>query len=93
LRGEKMKVNNLKNEDYEKIIVMEFPALSWLAILGNVTLALRHPQNIGASRSLVLLVRVQMEEQLMSHDIIDQEDINKMHGEDKMSGWIELCIN
>ncbi len=88
-----MRAQKLTNEEYEKIIVMEFEALSWLAILGNVTLALRHPQNIGASRSLVLSVRDRIEKQLMIHDIIDQEDINSMRRVEDQSQWLELGRN
>lgn len=88
-----MKANNLTNEEFEKIIVMEFPALAWLAILGNVTLALRHPQNIGASRPIVLSVIERMEKQLMINDIIDQEDIDSMRRVEDQSRWVKLGMN
>ena len=88
-----MRAEKLTNDEYEKIISMEFDALSWLAILGNVTLALRHPQNIGASRALVLSIRERIEKNLMFNDIIDQEDINSMRSTENQSKWIEMGRN
>lgn len=88
-----MRAEKLTNDEYEKIISMEFDALSWLAILGNVALALRHPQNVGASRSLVVFVRKRIENNLMCHDIIDQEDIESMRRGEDQTQWMENGSN
>ena len=32
---------------------VEAPAIVWLSVIGNLQLALRHPENVGASRQMV----------------------------------------
>lgn len=88
-----MKMNELTTEDYEKIISMNFDALSWMAVLGNVILALRHPENTGASRALVLKIVKQMENNLMLFGIMDQEDVDFMHKSENQAKWFEIGRN
>lgn len=74
-----MKVNRLSNEEFEKHISIQLPAISWLAVHGNLCLALRHPENIGPSRTLAKSAILTIEAALLALDIMDQEDIEKVH--------------
>lgn len=74
-----MRVTKLTDEELKKVIAIEFPALSWITIHGNLCLALRHPQNVGASRPVAISALEWIEQQLFMAGILDQEDIETIH--------------
>jgi len=49
--------------------------LIWLAIHGNLCLALRHPQNKGASRQLVMKFVKELGQKLVRWGVITKEEL------------------
>jgi len=61
----------------EKPVVLELTAIEVLAIHGNLALALRHPENRGVSRSMMLrileeLTRILLHEGVLTHKLLEQ---------------------
>lgn len=53
--------------------------LTWLAIHGNLCLALRHPQNKGASRQLVINFVNHLGSKLVEWQVITIEELEAAH--------------
>ncbi len=54
---------------------VETNLLTWLAIHGNLCLALRHPQNKGASRPLVMKFVKELGDKLLEWKVITEEQL------------------
>jgi len=57
MKDEELLKELLANASLEKLnrkAAISTPLLTWVAIHGNLCLALRHPENVGDSRKLVL---------------------------------------
>jgi hypothetical protein len=55
-------------------IEIETELLVWLAVHGNLVLALRHPDNRGPSRALVKRFAAHLLEILVAHELLSQEE-------------------
>lgn len=53
--------------------------INWMAIHGNLSLALRHPKNYGPSRALVETILKILEGVFIERDFADEEDIDHIH--------------
>lgn len=74
-----MKINNLSNQELEQQVIVTLPVLYWMAVHGNLCLALRHPQNNGPSRASVIHSIELIESVLKDQGLMDQEDIDLVH--------------
>jgi len=64
--------------------------LTWLAVHGNICLALRHPQNIGASRPLVEKFVKELGKKLVEWRVVTQEELEaaeKLEREESPHGF------
>ena len=50
------------------------PALTWLALIGNLQLALRHPMNVGASAPMVRQFAEQLLAKLCDEGVLSPTD-------------------
>jgi hypothetical protein len=64
-------------EHAEDPLQVEADAFTWMAVHGNLQLALRHPANQGPSRAVVQNFVNALGALLVQSHIIDQEDIDK----------------
>jgi len=56
-KDQKLLDDLLANADWQRLnkkAAISVPLITWVAIHGNLCLALRHPENVGDSRKLVL---------------------------------------
>lgn len=56
-------------------VALELPMLSWLAVHGNLLLALRHPENAGTSRQLVEDVVAALEGLFLDSGLLSEEQL------------------
>lgn len=47
-----MEIPKIPEKKLALIIPVHAEAISWMAVIGNVVLALRHPKNVGPSRQV-----------------------------------------
>lgn len=50
------------------------PALTWLAVVGNLQLSLRHPMNVGASTPMVRDFAKQLLQKLCDESVLSPSD-------------------
>jgi len=63
-------------EDLARITTtMTAPLLTWLAVHGNLCLALRHPDNRGASRTWVIAFVKALGQHLVSLDVLTADEL------------------
>lgn len=74
-----MKLDNLSDEQFETRLELSFTVRDWIAILLNLCLALRHPQNTGPVRLLAISKVKIIEDTLFARGFMDQEDIARVH--------------
>jgi hypothetical protein len=55
---------------------LEFSMLQWMAIHGNLCLALRHPNNTGASRALVATAIDEISKLIVARGLLTQAEID-----------------
>lgn len=70
---------NIKDPNWNKDITITLPAFQWLGIHGNTCLGLRHPENKGPSRALVISFLIKLEGMLLEESLLTPEDISYIH--------------
>lgn len=76
-----MRVEKLTGKDWTREIRMTFTALEWMVIHGQISLALRHPENKGPSRSYAELVLRQIERRFRELNVLDDQDLARIHAD------------
>jgi hypothetical protein len=66
---------NLSNAD--RRFGLESDAITWLAVHGNLCLALRHEGNTGAAREMVLGFLESLKEMLVKSNLVTQKEIDE----------------
>jgi hypothetical protein len=67
---------NLDPDKLREVVAVELPMLGWLAIHGNLCLALRHPQNAGESRGQVLTAVRLLSTLIVEQGIMSQTEMD-----------------
>ena len=60
-----------------KHVTVDATLLDWMAVHGNLCLALRHPQNQGESRALVVGMIHKLGTLLVTYEILTAEEMNR----------------
>ncbi len=71
-------------------VLIKVNVLTLLAVHGNLCLALRHPQNLGESRDLVLNFCKQIGEELVLLGALTPEQLKDAYKEESEEGTPEL---
>ena len=66
--------------------------LTWLTVHGNLCLALRHPENRGASRSYVVQFTKQLGQALVKWGVITQAQLREAHKLELEEGSNDLVL-
>lgn len=61
---------------------IELPLFGWLAVHGNLLLALRHPENAGKSRQLIEDIVAMLEGLFLDSGLLTEEQVLTMHERD-----------
>jgi len=75
------------------IHLLEIDGLTALAIHGNLCLALRHPENNGASRYLIEKTIKEIEVLLIEDGLINKDDLREIHRVEKEEGGLDWQID
>jgi len=81
MKDEELLKELLANADLDKLnrkAAISAPLLTWVAIHGNLCLALRHPENVGDSRKLVLNFVKELGRFLVKSGIFTQSQLEAM---------------
>lgn len=68
---------------------VEADLLTWMAIHGNLSLALRHPQNKGPSRAYVAAFVKSLGQWLVEQNVLTQEELDCHYALESEEGGIE----
>lgn len=68
---------------------VEADLLTWMAIHGNLSLALRHPQNKGPSRAYVARFVKRLGQWLVEQGVVTQEELECHYALESEEGGIE----
>jgi hypothetical protein len=69
-----MKVPKIPEEKLRLLVPVITEAVVWMAVLGNLQLALRHPENNGPSSSYAKQFGKQILEKLVSEQVLTLEE-------------------
>lgn len=64
-------------------LAVDLPLVVWLAVHGNLLLALRHPENVGSSRSMVEDVVAMLEGTFLDSGFLTEEQVAMMHAQEE----------
>ncbi len=88
--GDKRSGINPDPEFWHRKVTIELDVITLLAVHGNLLLALRHPQNIGISRDIVLNFCKETGEQLVLLKAITPEQLKDAYRLESEEGTPEL---
>jgi len=77
---------------YRTNMTVETNLLMWIAVHGNLCLALRHPQNIGAARPHVVKFVKDLGKMLVEHKAVTKEYLVKAHRLEVEEGSEDLSL-
>lgn len=77
-------------EMVKKAAVVKADLLTWLAIHGNLCLALRHPGNTGKSRPYVIAFTKSLGKKLVEWGVVTEEDLRATEKLEIEEGSVDL---
>jgi hypothetical protein len=87
-----MKLENwTQDEAARRLALPNWSALEILAVHGNLCLALRHPENIGACRRLVIEAVHALEAVLLEADLLDEADRRRIRADSPETRKCRVC--
>lgn len=79
---------NLDADLLRQRVTVELPLIAWLAIHGNLCLALRHPQNRGPSRLTCIDALERLAELIIEHGLMTREEMAEAHRVEQQEGGL-----